>query len=54
MTGYGLDDWGSGVSFLVEARNFSLHCVQTRSGAHPASYPVDTRGYFPEGKVTGV
>jgi hypothetical protein len=29
--------------------NFSLHhrCVQTGSGAHPASYPTDTGGPFP-------
>jgi hypothetical protein len=36
------------------AGNFSLqHCVQTSSGAHPASYPVGTRGSFPGGKEVG-
>jgi hypothetical protein len=29
------------------------HRVQTGSGAHPASYPIDTRGSFPEGKAAG-
>jgi hypothetical protein len=52
--GYGLDDQGSRVRFLVGAGNFSLHhCVQNGSGAHPASYPVGTRGSFSGGKVAG-
>jgi hypothetical protein len=34
--------------------NFSLHHrVQTGSEAHPASYPMGTRGYFPESKEAG-
>jgi hypothetical protein len=33
-------------------KNF-LHVVQTGSGAHPASYPMGTRGSFPEGKAAG-
>jgi hypothetical protein len=38
----------------VGAGNFSLHHrVQTGSEAHPASYPVGTRGYFPGGKAAG-
>jgi hypothetical protein len=42
--GYGLDDRGSRVQFPVGAVNFSLHHrVQNGSGAHPASYPMDTR-----------
>jgi hypothetical protein len=54
-TGYRLDDRASGVRFLAGAGNFSLfHCVQTWSVAHPASYPVDTRGSFPGAKVDGV
>jgi hypothetical protein len=44
---YGLDDWGSRVSFLAGARNFSLHHhIQNGSGAHPVSYPMGTRGSF--------
>jgi hypothetical protein len=35
-------------------RNFSLcHRVQTASGAHPASYPMSTYGYFPGVKAAG-
>jgi hypothetical protein len=42
-TDYGLDDWMIGVQFLVGAVIFSLrHCVQTGSGAHPASYLMGT------------
>jgi hypothetical protein len=49
--GYGLDSRGFRVPFLAGAGNFSLHNrVQTGSGAHPASYPVGTRGCFPVGK----
>jgi hypothetical protein len=44
--GYGLDDQGSRVRFSAVVRNFSLHHrVQNGSGAHPASYPMDTRGF---------
>jgi hypothetical protein len=40
--------------FRFSPANFSLHrCVQNGSGAHPASYPVGTRGSFPEGKAAG-
>jgi hypothetical protein len=50
--GYGLDDWGSRVQFLVGAGNFALHHhIQNGSGAHPASYPMGTRGSFLGGKV---
>jgi len=36
------------------AGNFSLHhCVQNGSGAHPASYPVGYRGFFPGCKWAG-
>jgi hypothetical protein len=52
--GYGLDDRGSRVRFTAVAGNFSLHHrVQNGSGAHPASYPISTRGPFHGGKVTG-
>jgi hypothetical protein len=50
--GYRLDNWGSRVHFLVGAGNFSLHHhIQNASGAHAASYPMGTRGSFPEGKA---
>jgi hypothetical protein len=50
--GYGLDDWGYGVRFPAGAGNFSLHHrVQNGSGAHPASYPMGTKGSFPGGKA---
>jgi hypothetical protein len=46
--GYGLDDRVSRVRFPAGAENFSLHQrVQNGSGAHPASYPMGTRGSFP-------
>jgi len=31
----------------------SYHRVQNGSGAHPASYPMGTRGDFPGDKATG-
>jgi hypothetical protein len=46
---YGLDDWGS-----IPDRDrgfFSNPCIQTGSGAHPASYPMGTGGPFPGGKA---
>jgi hypothetical protein len=46
--GYGLDDRGSGVRFPA-----IHHRVQNGSGAHPASYPVGTRGSFSAGKAAG-
>jgi hypothetical protein len=49
-TDYGLYDQMIGVRIPVGAGNFSLHRVQTVSGAHRASYPVGTRGPFPGGK----
>jgi hypothetical protein len=53
--GYGLDDLGSRVRFPAEAGNFSFHHrIQNGSGAHPASYPMSTRGPFPGGKAAGV
>jgi hypothetical protein len=52
--GYGLDDRGSRVQFPAGAGSFSLHySAQNGSGAHPASYPVDTRGSFPGSKEAG-
>jgi hypothetical protein len=61
--GVGITHWYSvkiraGLSVVqaqVGAGNFSLHHrrVQTGSGAHPASYPMSTRGSFPGGKAAG-
>jgi hypothetical protein len=49
--GYGLGNRGSRVPFPAGTGNFSLHHrVQNGSGAHPASYPMGTRGSFPGGK----
>jgi hypothetical protein len=45
--GYGLGDRGSRVRFPAGTGNFSLNYrVQNGSGAHPASYPMGTRGSF--------
>jgi hypothetical protein len=47
---YGWDDRGSRVRFLAVVGNFFVHHrVQNGSGAHPASYPMGTRGLFPWG-----
>jgi hypothetical protein len=44
-------DWTAGVRFLTEEEDFSSNlCVQTGSGAHPASYTMGTGGSFPGGK----
>jgi hypothetical protein len=52
--GCGLDDRGSRVRFPAGDGNFSLHhLVQNGSGAHPASYPIGTRGSFPGDKAAG-
>jgi hypothetical protein len=54
VLGYGIDDRGSRIRFPVRTGNFSLHhSVQNSSGAHPASYPMGTRGSFPGGKAAG-
>jgi hypothetical protein len=45
-------DWTAGVRSPIEAEDFSSNlCIQTGSGAHPASYTVGTGGSFPGGKV---
>jgi hypothetical protein len=47
-----VDDRGSRVRFPAGAGNFFLHHrLQNGSGAHPASYPMGTRGSFPGGEV---
>jgi len=51
-TDYELDNQTIGVPIQAGAGNFCLrHRVQTGSGAHPASYSMGNRGYFPEGKA---
>jgi hypothetical protein len=53
--GYGLDDCVSRVRFPTGVGNFSLlyYHVQNGSGAHPASYPMGTRGSFPGDRAAG-
>jgi hypothetical protein len=47
-----VSDWTTGVRSPTEAENFSSSlCVQTGSGAHPASYPMGTGDPFPGGKA---
>jgi len=46
-TGGSIPDWGSD-GFLSLRRR-----VQTGTESHPASYPMSTGGYLPEGKATG-
>jgi hypothetical protein len=49
---YGLDDREIGVRSPAGAKDFSSNlCVQTGSGAHPASSPMGTGGTFPGGKA---
>jgi hypothetical protein len=49
VSDYGLDDRDS---IPAEAEDFSSSlCIQTGSGAHPASCPVVTGGSFPGGKA---
>jgi hypothetical protein len=47
---YGLDDRAIGVRSPAQAKDFSSSlCVQTGSGAHPASCTMGTGGPFPRG-----
>jgi hypothetical protein len=48
---YGLDDRVIEVRSPTGADFSSSLCVQTGSEAHPASYPMGTRGSFPGGKA---
>jgi hypothetical protein len=34
-----------------QRQNIFLHSVQTGSGTYPASYTMDNRGSFPDGKA---
>jgi hypothetical protein len=52
VSDYGLDDRAIEVRSPTGAEDFSFSpCVQTGSGAHPASYPMDTGGFLPGGKA---
>jgi hypothetical protein len=52
VSGYGLDDRAIEVRSPAGAKDFSSSiCVQTGSGAHPASYTMGTGGSFPGGKA---
>jgi hypothetical protein len=45
-------DWTTGVRSPTDEVDFSSSlCVQTGSGAHPASCPMGTGGSFPGGKA---
>jgi hypothetical protein len=46
--------WMAGLRFPAWERDFSpLHSVQTGSGAHSASYAVDSGGFVSWGRATG-
>jgi hypothetical protein len=52
VSDHGLDDRAIEVRSPAETREFSSNlCVQTGSGAHPASCPMGTRGPFSGGKA---
>jgi hypothetical protein len=52
VSDYGLDDRAIGVRSPARAKDFSSSlCVETGSGAHPASCPMGTGGPFPGGKA---
>jgi hypothetical protein len=52
VSDYGLDDRAIGVRSPAGAEDFSSsHCVQTGSGAHPASCTMGSGGPFPGGKA---
>jgi hypothetical protein len=51
VSDYGLDDRVIGVRSPTGEKDFSSNlCVQTGSGAHPASCTMGTGGSFPGGK----
>jgi hypothetical protein len=52
VSDYRLDDWVIKFRSPTGAEDFSSSpCVQTGSGAHPASYPMGTGGPFPRSKA---
>jgi hypothetical protein len=51
VSDYGLDDRVIGVRSPAGVKDFSCSlCVQTGSGAHPASCTMGSEGPFPRGK----
>jgi hypothetical protein len=52
-TGYKWTTKGSKIEFRWEQELSLLYVVQTGSGAHPASYPIDTGSFLAGGKVAG-
>jgi hypothetical protein len=51
VSDYGLDDGAIGVRSPAGAKDFSsILCVQTGSGAHPATCTMGTGGPFPGAK----
>jgi hypothetical protein len=52
VSDYGLDDRAIGIRSPAGAKDFSCSlCVQTGSGAHPASCTMGTEGPFTGGKA---
>jgi hypothetical protein len=52
VSDYGLDDRAIGVRSLAGSKDFCSNlCVQTGSGAHPASCITGTGGSIPRGKA---
>jgi hypothetical protein len=52
VSNYGLDDRAIGARSPAGAKDFSSSlCVQTSSGAHPASCTMGTEGPFPGSKA---
>jgi hypothetical protein len=52
VSDYGLDDRATEVRSPAGAKDFSCClCVQTGSGAYPASFTMGTGGLFPGGKA---
>jgi len=44
--------WMTGIQLLAGAGIFfPCHHIQTSFGAHPASYPMGTGGFYPRGKA---
>jgi hypothetical protein len=54
VSDYGLDDWAIGVRSPAGAKDFSSNlCVQTGSGAHPASCIMGTGVFSPGQNAAG-